>query len=229
MRLGGRSWEIEEKRIDRLQRIRVTYDIISEDIKSIVSENIRVPGSQDPRCICPKCKGCGQKAPLFIGDHERIKFVSVNPGINTKLSKSRFRVVSYYLSQDYDSEYKGVLMEEQKWLFPDFFRFETICDKCDSEDSEFELETYRHVVYPDVTLLEFRYYGSKLRGEDPEWYETWNSIEDLCSCDPGLIRATLPQKVEIKMRRPALTGMDESEEEEEEIVFIVPIEVSDSQ
>ena len=45
MRLGSRSWEVGEKRIDRVQKIRMTHDIISEDIKSILPTK-RGQGSQ---------------------------------------------------------------------------------------------------------------------------------------------------------------------------------------
>jgi hypothetical protein len=113
-------------------------------------------------------------------------------------------------------------MEEQMWLFPDFFSFETLCDTCDAE-VEFEYESFVHSIYPDVTELEFRYYGKRGADEDAEWYETWNSFEDLCSCDPGMIQKSLPQKVEVKIVKPKIIAK-EDEEEKEEIIFEVPIE-----
>ena len=190
----------------------MTYDIFSEDIKSMLCHV--------KKCICPECKGCRHIAHMFIGGRDRIKFVSANPGIDRMLSRSRYRVVSYYLGQDYDSEYKGVVLEESKWLFPDFFRFDRVCNMCDSDSGEFEYETSIHVVYPDVTELTFEYYGTRGGDEDPDWYETWNSLDDLCSCDPGLIQDSLPEKVKIRMLKPPIIGR---EEETEEVIFDVSI------
>ena len=130
MRLGSRSWEVGEKRIDRLQRMRMTYDIISEDIKSVLPANL---GRSTMKSICPEGRGCKQKAILFIGESDRIKFVTTNPGLDRSLNTSEYRVVSYYLGQHYGEDEKGVMMEEHAWLFPDFFRFETICDTCEAE------------------------------------------------------------------------------------------------
>ncbi|MGA1863513.1 MAG: prepilin-type N-terminal cleavage/methylation domain-containing protein [bacterium] len=223
MRLGTRAWEAGEKRIDRLQRMRITYDIISEDIKSILPSGIKKKSDQGSQYICPKGKGCSQKAALFIGESDRIKFVSTNPGLHSSLNKSKYRVVSYYLGQTHDSDHKGVVMEERAWLFPDFFRFETLCSMCETEEDEFENETFIHSIYPDVTELTFRYYGTHDGDEEPDWYETWNTMEDLCSCDPGMIQDSLPEKVEVKMRQPKIMGSDE-DEELGEVVFVVDIE-----
>jgi len=223
MRLGSRSWEVGEKRIDRLQRMRITYDIISEDIKSILPSGGRKTKNYGEMFICPEGRGCRQKAGLFIGESDRIKFVSTNPGLDQSLNRSKYRVVSYYLGQDYHSDYKGVVMEEYVWLFSDFFRFEILCDMCETEEDEFEYETFIHSIYPDVTDLTFKYYGTHRGDEDPDWYETWNSIEDLCSCDPGMIQDSMPQKVEVRMIRPKILGV-EGEKETEEILFEVNIE-----
>lgn len=214
MRLGSRSWEVEEKRVERLQRMRVTYDIISEDIKSVLC-NVK-------KSICPGGSGCRHIAHMFIGENDRIKFVSANPGIGANLSRSRYRVASYYLGQDYNTEYEGVVLEESKWLFPDFFRFDFVCDICDSESSEFESESNLYVIYPDVTELTFQYYGTRNGESEPDWYDTWNSLEDLCSCDPGYIQELLPEKVRIRMLRPPIKGR-KAEEEPEEIVIEVYI------
>ncbi|UCG70170.1 MAG: hypothetical protein JSV09_03905 [Thermoplasmata archaeon] len=223
MRLGSRSWEAGEKRIDRLQRMRITYDIISEDIKSILPSGVQKRQDYGRKHICPEGQGCSQKAALLIGESDRIKFVSTNPGLHHGLNRSKYRVVSYYLGEHYDSDYKGVVMEEYVWLFPDFFRFETLCDMCETEEDEFEYETFVHSIYPDVTELAFRYYGTHRGDEEPDWYETWNSLEDLCSCDPGMIQDSMPQKVEVKMIRPKIVGV-EGEEELEEVIFEVNIE-----
>lgn len=215
MRLGSRSWEVEEKRVERLQRMRVTYDIISEDVKSILC-NVK-------KCVCPGCSGCKHIAHLFIGGHDRIKFVSANPGIGAKLSRSGYRVASYYLGQDYNTEYEGVVLEESKWLFPDFFRFDLVCDTCDSESNDFESESNLYVIYPDVTEMTFQYYGTKNGEAEPDWYDTWNALEDICSCDPGYIQESLPEKVRIRMLRPPIKGQ-KGEEEPEEVVIETYIE-----
>ena len=221
MRLGSRSWEVGEERIDRLQRMRVTYDIISEDIKSILSANL---GKSAMKPICPGKKGCSQSAFLFIGESDRIKFITTNPGLDRSLNRSEYRVVNYYLGQYYGEDEKGVMMEEHAWLFPDFFRFDTLCDMCETEEDEAEYETFTHAIYPEVTELTFRYYGTHDGDEDPDWYETWNSFEDLCSCDPGLIEDSLPQKIEVKMVRPKILAGEEEEGETEEVLCEVAIE-----
>ncbi len=223
MRLGSRSWEAGEKRIDRLQRMRITYDIISEDIKSILPSGVQKNKDYGRKDICPEGKGCTQKAALFIGERDRIKFVTTSPGLHYSLNRSKYRVVSYYLGQHYDSEYTGVIMEEHAWLFSDFFRFETLCDMCEAEEDEFEYDRFIHSIYPDVTELTFRYYGTHKGDEEPDWYETWNSFEDLCSCDPGMIQDSMPQKIEVKMIRPKVMEA-EGEEETEEVIFEVNIE-----
>jgi hypothetical protein len=174
--------------------------------------------------ICPEGRGCNQTAALFIGESDRIKFVSTNPGLHHSLNRSEYRVVSYYLGQDYNPDYKGVVMEEQAWLFPDFFRFETLCDMCESDEDEFEYETFTHSIYPDVTEFTFRYYGIRKGEEEPDWYETWNSLQEvLCTCSRDEIQDTMPHKVEVRMLRPKIIG-GEGEEEIEEVKFEVNIE-----
>jgi len=222
MRLGSRSWEVGEKRIDRIQRMRITHDIISEDIRSILPTGSGRGSRYGTKPICPDGRGCSVKAVLFIGETDRIKFVTTNPGIDRSLNTSQYRVVTYFLGQEYHEEYQGVVMEEHAWLFPDFFRFEAICDKCESEENIFEFETFTHVIYPDVRELTFRYYGKRTGDAEPEWYETWNTFDDLCSCDSSAIQDALPQKIEVKMMRPKV--MSQEEEDLEEIIFEVPIE-----
>ncbi|MGA1843442.1 MAG: type II secretion system protein J [bacterium] len=222
MRLGSRSWEKGEERIDRLQRMRVTYDILSEDIRSIPLSGGRRQGDYGKIPICPEGKGCNQKAVLFIGESDRIRFVTTNPGLDPSLNKDSYRVVTYYLGQHYNSEYEGVVMEEYAWLFSDFFRFETLCDRCEKGADEFKYDPFVYSIYPEVTELSFRYYGIHRGDEEPDWYETWNPFQDLCSCDKGLIQDTLPQKVEVRMMRPKIFASEEGETEE--VVFEVTIE-----
>ncbi|MGA1795780.1 MAG: type II secretion system protein J [bacterium] len=222
MRLGSRSWEKGEERIDRLQRMRVTYDILSEDIRSIPLSGGRRQGDYGKISICPEGKGCNLKAVLFIGESDRIRFVTTNPGLAPSLNRDSYRVVTYYLGQHYNSEYEGVVMEEYAWLFSDFFRFETLCDRCEKGADEFNYDPFVYSIYPEVTELGFRYYGIHRGDEEPDWYETWNPFQDLCSCDKGLIQDTLPQKVEVRMVRPKIFAGEEGETEE--VVFEVTIE-----
>lgn len=212
LRLGIRSWEVGEERIERLQRERVSYELISEDIKSILPQT-------GP--ICPEGKGCNAiKTYFFIGDKERIKFIASNPGL--KLSYNQCRIVTYYLEDDPNTGNKVIMMAEQPWLFPDFFRLdEELCGEC--EDKEYECSIYIHRLYPDVEGLEFSYYGARERGHDPEWDEGkgWNPWEGLCSCSAPDILKTLPQKVKVKITRAKL--YEDETDEEVTTEFTVPV------
>jgi len=208
IRLASRSWEAGEKRVERIQRARVSYDLISEDIKSIFPFQ---------GMVCPGGNGCRERAHLFIGEGTRIKFVTSNPGL--RLSQNKYRIVSYYL----DDTNNAIIMEEQQWLFPDFFRIEDedLCFEC-SRDDEFKSTVYRHSLYPYIEELRFEYYGTKQGDSDPEWYESWNSLETLCACDRTEIESKLPQKVKVIIRLSEIDDKD-IEKEDIETVFVVPI------
>lgn len=211
IRLASRSWEVGEKRVEGIQRTRASYDLISEDIKSIFpTEGI----------ICPELKGCNKKAPLFIGEAERIKFVASNPGL--RLSKNRYRIVSYYLEFDPNINANVIMMEERFWLFPDFFTTldGMLCSDC--EDEEFETPTYVYPLYPNIEELRFEYYGKRNAESEADWYETWNPLEVICTCDVREIERMLPQKIRINIVLADIEDED-LKDEDKEISFVVPV------
>ncbi|MGA1867000.1 MAG: type II secretion system protein J [bacterium] len=228
MRLGSKAWDSGERRIEKYQRVRVVYDLISEDIRSMVGMEIRGRRLRTiTKSICPGGKGCNQKAPLFIGEPSRITFVSANPGLEHSLSRYRYRVVTYYLAGEspFDDEEvaaeNGIVMREEPWLFDDFFK--PLCSPCDSEEAP-EHDHYTHVLYPNVRECSFEYFGKRNLDEEESWDDTWNPLEKICECDRGSIEKELPVKIRVTFVS-ATDNETEDEEARQEISFEVPLMV----
>lgn len=238
MRLASRAFEAGDKQIDKIQHVRVMYDFIMEDIRSMVvsdSDNVSIRRSNAiTRHICPEQAGCNKKAPLFIGDSHRITFLTTNPGLDPSLAKSKYRVVTYYLYNEspFDDEVgdlKGIIMREQAWPLLNNDFFEPICDSCSSEtilDDETDnlLSINPISLYKDVVECKFEYYGQKALDAEPEWHENWNPLEKICECDSGSIEKDFP----IKIRATILYTNEDvgGEGATEELSFEIPIMVS---
>ena len=232
MRLASRAFDVGDKRIDKYQRIRVMYDFITEDIRSMVvfDSNLKPIVKK----ICPEGAGCRIEAPLFIGEQNRITFLTTNPGLAPSLLDSKYRIVTYYLNTEAPSGYergdlKGIIMQEEQWplLNEDFFK--PVCDSCSSE-KKLEDEPNKFFIepislYPDVIGCSFEYFGQKALDAEPTWYDDWNSMEKICECNQGSIEKNFPIKIKATI---IYSSADEgaNEGDTEELSFEIPILVS---
>ena len=245
MRLASRAFEAGDKQIDKIQHVRVMYDFIMEDIRSMVvsdSESVKNKRSKSKsKCIegdiCPERSECSKKAPLFIGEPHRITFLSTNPGLDRSLAKSDYRVVTYYLYNEspFDDEVgdlKGIIMRERELvsqlIYKDFFK--PLCDNCTSKTiSDDKIDNLLSIepisIYKDVVECLFEYYGQRDSDAEPDWHEDWNPLEKICECDRGSIEKDFPIKIRATIVYTSEdAGADEGDTEE--LSFEIPIMVS---
>jgi len=199
-RLGIRSWETGEKRLEEQQRMRCVFDILIQDLKSCMR-------TKKPATYTLDAAGGRQfdrdrqKWPVvFLGEAKKITFITAASGIDPQLKKGTLRLVSYYLGQSEDKP--GLVMEESPWLYQDPFKKEGETDDNDSLDPRH----YIYSLYPDVVDITFQYYGvKKPQGEtenvdeDPQWCDDWNLLEDVQSGEKYL--KELPEKVKVIIKR----------------------------
>ncbi|MEW5803538.1 MAG: prepilin-type N-terminal cleavage/methylation domain-containing protein [bacterium] len=223
-RLGIRSWETGEKRMEELQRIRCTFDILIQDIKSCIG--IKKPATYTIDVTGEKKFDQNRLnwAVVFLGGPKKVTFITKASGINPQLKEGSLRRVSYYLGQEEDKP--GLVMEESLWLGQYLFKKEE--DK--AEDDALDPKPYVYSAYPDVVDITFQYYGVKkphgeaitLDGNDaePKWYDDWNLLEDVQSGEKYL--KELPEKLRVTIRRKP-EGKDDGEGQEMSMSFEIPL------
>ncbi len=215
-RLGNKSWQKGEQRLDEQQRMRCVFSILIQDIKSC----LMIQRPSDPESTTQRRRT--NQPVVFIGETDSIKFISTASGIAPQLKKGTLRLVKYLLSQDEDKP--GLILEESPLLYQN--PFEEDIDDIDSESIEFM--TFHWSLYQDVTDTSFQYFGIKTihqkvkeLDKEPEWHDDWNTLEEI---DSDEYCKNLPEKV-----RVTITRKSEDEEQEISISFEIPIVVGERQ
>lgn len=148
LRLGIDSWEKGEKEIKKMENLSMTIYKISEEIKSIYPYIIEEFGNEQLQ---------------FIGKEDSISFVTV--------SQNGFKWVEYYMNNDQNNLYKGLLV-----------RFGNLpSSKSFDSSSGMVVE-----IDPDVISIEFEYLF-RLDNEE-RWFKEWNKDSN-----------TLPNAIRIKI------------------------------
>jgi len=232
-RLGIQSWETGEKRLEEQQRMRCVFDILIQDIKSCM-------GTKKPATYTLDAAGGKQSdrnrqnwSIVFLGEAEKVTFITAASGIDPQLKKGNLRFVSYYLSRSEDKP--GLVMEESPWLYQDPFK-----KVGEIEDDALEPKHYIYSLYPDVVDITFQYYGvKKPHGEpeaidaEPEWYDDWNLLEDVQSGEkylnelPEKIRVTIHRKPKGQGTREAQGANEEAGGQEITASFVIPIPIAE--
>ncbi|MGA1875032.1 MAG: type II secretion system protein J [bacterium] len=195
-RLGSRSWQKGEQRLEEQQRMRCVFSILVQDMKSCIT----IHRDADPEASGKVNKRDRQKQPVvFIGESDKLRFVTTASGISPRLKGGTLRLVSYCLSQEDDNP--GLIMGECPLLYQ--YPFEAVCFG-DEDSSGPKVFTYS--LYPDVVEISFQYYGIKdihgkvkEKGKEPEWHDDWNRLEDIQNQDKYL--ENLPERIRVTMRR----------------------------
>lgn len=209
-RLGNRTWEKGEQRLEELQRLRSVFQFLVQDIKSCIRMQ-RQPDS-DAESGEQKRGGNRQNQPVvFIGERNSLLLVTTSSGIDPELKKGILRLVYYAVSEEEGKS--GLVMAESPFLYQDPF------------DLEKWLHKHSYSLYPEVTSLEFEYYGVKeIQGKvkeenkEPEWHEDWNKLEqvesgnDYCKNLPEKVRVTIHQR-----------HGQEGDEEEQSMILEIPL------
>jgi len=215
-RLGSRSWKKGEERLEEQQRMRCVFSLLIQDIKSCIllkrPADPEASGSQKNRRNQPV---------VFIGEADKLKFVTTASGIGPQVKKGTLREVSYCLS--YEEDKPGLVMGERPWLYQNPFEDEDV--SLGEESPGPPPSTYS--LYPDVVDIVFQYYGVKEihrrpteRDAEPEWHDDWNNLQDIQSGEHYL--KNLPEKVKVTLRRK------KSEDDPEiNISFEIPIVVGE--
>ncbi|MFH0925502.1 MAG: type II secretion system protein [bacterium] len=117
--IGIRSWEKGEAAVDRQQRLRVVLECIIQDIRSYYPYSItgtNLPSDEKK-----------DKVKAFIGEDERITFVTTSSGFNIGSTiSSGMRAVSYYVAEDNETRKKNLYLRESPIVSEDFFNDEKI-------------------------------------------------------------------------------------------------------
>lgn len=194
-RLGSRSWRKGEERLEEQQRMRCVFTILIQDIKSC----ILLQRSADPE-VSGKKRNRANQPVVFIGEADKLKFVTTASGIGPQVKKGTLREVSYGLS--YEEDKPGLVMGERPWLYQNPFEDEDV--RLGEESSGPPPSIYS--LYPDVVDIVFQYYGvkeihkrPKERDAEPEWHDDWNPLQDIQSGEDYL--KNLPEKVKVTLRR----------------------------
>jgi prepilin-type N-terminal cleavage/methylation domain-containing protein len=194
-RLGSRSWQKGEQRLEEQQRMRCVFSILVQDIKSC----IKIHRNADPEASDNDRRRRQNQPVVFIGESDKLRFVTTASGISPHLKRGTLRLVSYCLSQEDDKP--GLIMGECPLLYQ--YPFEAVC--FDDEDSSGP-KAFTYSLYPDVVEISFQYYGIKSihgrveeKGKEPEWHDDWNRLEDIQNQDKYL--KNLPERIRMTMRR----------------------------
>lgn len=190
-RLGNRTWEKGEQRLEELQRLRSVFQFLVQDIKSCIRIQ-RKPDSDEESGEQNKGGNRQNQPVVFVGERNSLLLVTTSSGLDLELKKGMLRLVYYAVTEEEGKE--GLIMVESPLLYQDPF------------DLEKWLHKHSYSLYPEVTSLEFEYYGipdihGKVKEEDKEadWFEDWNKLELVESGD-GYYK-NLPEKVRVTIHQ----------------------------
>jgi general secretion pathway protein J len=211
--LSNKAWQVGEKRVDDFQRTRIIMDQINRELRGAYPFTFF---QNSDEFEYEDCLGNIE----FIGETDRMSFVTAEKSLSTPDSDFGFRAVTYYIDDDSGTDEEGlVVMENIPW-----------------SPSPFE---EGHVVELDSSVVDirFEYYiclDDDLSGtesvEECDWIDVWNPCED---SDMDLemeefkkVRTSLPKAVKITMtvrRDKKSAGGFEQYEDEELTPIVIPV------
>ena len=110
-KIGITSWEKGEERLDKLQRVRVIFDSMIQDIRSYYIYKFPEP-----------LEGKHKEGPAFEGEENKLSFVTTASGFNMGgILNSGLRVVSYYVAEDRETGKKCLFLREAPVVTGEFF------------------------------------------------------------------------------------------------------------
>jgi general secretion pathway protein J len=157
-RIGTRSWEAGERRIEKNQRLRMAAAQLTEELRSAFA--LKVKGTVEDE---EKPYGA------FVGESDSLKFITTTTGLTPNPVGTQLRAVYYKTGSE------GLVVRETYLNFEDFF-----------EDPESVGEEI--IVNPDIIGISFRYYDvyteaseddDTVEVEIGEWVESWDPVDDL--------------------------------------------------
>lgn len=157
-RIGTRSWEAGERRIEKNQRLRMAAAQLTEELRSAFALKIKGEVEDEEK-----------RYGAFVGESDSLKFITTTTGLVPNPVGTQLRAVYYKTGPE------GLVVRETYLNFEDFF-----------EDPESVGEEI--IVNPDIIDISFRYYDvytetseddDSLEMEVGEWVESWDPIADL--------------------------------------------------